>query len=145
MKNHEQCITLNLQCISSNLSDYSNAYIHVKGTIIVPNTSVQGISPSNGNKKVIFKNCVPFNNCISEINNTQVHDAHDIDGVMPMYSLIEYSDIYSKTSGSFWQNYRDEPALNDNGNIIDFPNDDNNSISFKFKQQITGEIGKTDT
>ena len=53
---------------------------------------------------------------------------------MPTYNLIEYSDAYSKTSGSLWQYYRDEPALDDNGNIIDFPTNDNKSISFNFKQ-----------
>ena len=47
------------------------------------------------NKKVILKNCAPFTNCISRINITQVHDAHDIDIVMPMYNLIEYGDNYS--------------------------------------------------
>ena len=52
---------------------------------------------------------------------------------MPIYNLIEYSDPYLTTSGSLWQYYRDEPALNDNGEIIDFPAD-NNSASFKFKQ-----------
>ena len=53
-----------------------------------------------------------------------------------MYNLIEYSDTYSKTSGSLWQFYRDEPALNNNNNIIDFPDNKNNSILFKFKLQI---------
>ena len=52
---------------------------------------------------------------------------------MAMNSLIECRDTYSKTSGGLWQYYRDEPALNDDGNTIDFPNDSNNSISFKFK------------
>ena len=56
---------------------------------------------------------------------------------MPMYNLIEYSNAYSKTSRSWWQNYRNEPALDNNGNIIDFPDDINNSASFKFKQKIT--------
>ena len=51
-------------------------------------------------KGVVFKNCAPFTNCISEINNTQVDNAKDIDIVMPMYNLIEYSDNYAKTSGS---------------------------------------------
>ena len=62
-----------------------------------------------------------------------------IDLVMPMYNLIEYNDAYLNTSGSLWQYYRDEPALDNNGNIIDFPADNNNSASFKFKQEITGE------
>ena len=56
---------------------------------------------------------------------------------MPMYNLIEYSDAYSKTSESLWQYYRDKPALDNNNNIIDFPANNNNSISFKFKQQMT--------
>ena len=47
-----------------------------------------------------FKNCAPFTNCISEINNTQVDNPKDFDIVLPMYNLIEYSDNYSKTSGS---------------------------------------------
>ena len=63
---------------------------------------------------------------------------------MPMYNLIEYSDAYLETSGSLWQYYKDEPALNGNGNIIDIPND-NNSISFKFKQQITEQTGNNGT
>ena len=53
-----------------------------------------------------------------------------------MYNLIEYSDAYSKTSGSLRQYYRDDPALDNNNNIIDFPANNNNSILFKFKQQI---------
>ena len=56
---------------------------------------------------------------------------------MPMYNFTEYSDAYSKISGSLWQYYRDEPALDNN--IIDFPANNNNSVSFKLKQQITGQ------
>ena len=63
---------------------------------------------------------------------------------MPMYNLIEYSDAYSKTSGSLCQYYRDEPALDNNGNI-NFPNDNNNSASFKFEQKITGQTGNGGT
>ena len=59
----------------------------------------QGAAVNNTNKKVIFKNCAPFTNCVSKINNTQVNDPQDINILMPMYSLIEYSDAYSKTSG----------------------------------------------
>ena len=73
----------------------------------------------------------------SKINNTQIDDAQDIDLVMPMYNLIEYSDVSWKTLGSLWQYYRDEPVLDNNSNITDFPP----SISFKFKQQITGQTG----
>ena len=58
-----------------------------------------------------------------------------------MYNLVEYSDNYSKISGSLWQYYRDEPALIDAGAIKNFNVDDNNSASFKFKQKITGKTG----
>ena len=64
---------------------------------------------------------------------------------MAMNSLIECRDTYSKTSGGLWQYYRDEPALNDDGNTIDFPNDSNNSISFKFKQKIIGQTVNNET
>ena len=60
---------------------------------------------------------------------------------MSMYNLIEYSDAYLKTSGGLWQYYRDESALNANGEIFDFPANNNNIASFKFKQQITGQTG----
>ena len=52
-------------------------------------------APNNANKKIIFKNCVPFTNCISRISNTQIDDAHDIDVLIPIYNLIEFSGNYS--------------------------------------------------
>ena len=64
---------------------------------------------------------------------------------MPMYNLREYSDAYSKTSRSLWQYYRHKPALDNNGNIIDFRDDNSNSASFKFKHKITGQIGNGGT
>ena len=66
------------------------------------------------NEEVIFKNCTSFTDCVSEKDNTQVNDAKDLDVVVPMYNFIEYSDNYSKTSGSLWQYHRDEPALDNN-------------------------------
>ena len=96
--------------LKSSFFDYSDAYIRVKGTISVTNT----VAANNINKKVIFKNCAPFTNCISEINNTQIDNAKDIDIVMPMYNLIEYSDNYAKTTGSLWQYCQDIPAQNNN-------------------------------
>ena len=123
--------------LKSSLCDYSDAYILVKGTISVSNTAAQGAAANNTNKKVIFKNCAPFTNCISEINNTQIDNAKDIDIVMPMYNLIEYSDNYAKTTGSLWQDCKDIPARNDNDQIIVF--DVNNvTDSFNFKVKITG-------
>ena len=82
--------------LRSSLCDYSDAYILVKGNITVNNTAADGAAANNTNKKVIFKNCAPFTNCISKINNTQIDNAEYIDIVMPMYKLIEYSDIYLK-------------------------------------------------
>ena len=96
------------------------------------------------NKKVIFKNCSPIADCITKINNTQVDDAQKI--VTPMYNLLEYSGAYLKTSGNLWKYYRDEPALEANNKIIDFPANNNNSASFRFKQQIIGQTrnGRTE-
>ena len=96
-----------------------------------------GAAVNNTNKKVIFENCAPLTDCTNEINNTKIDDAEKIDEVMHMYNLIEYGDAYSKASGSWWQYYRDEPTIGDNGNIIDFPANNNNSNSFRFKQEIT--------
>ena len=63
-----------------------------------------------------------------------------------MHNLIEYSDDYSKSSETLWQYYRDERALDNNGNIIDFPDGiNNNSASFKFKPKITGQTGNGGT
>ena len=71
--------------LKSSLCDYSDAYILVKGTTIsVNNTASAGAAANNINKKVIFKNCAPFTNCISEINNTHIGNAKGIDIVMPM-------------------------------------------------------------
>ena len=62
-----------------------------------------------------------------------------------MYNLIEYSDAYSKTSGSLWKYYRDESALNANNEIIDFPASNNNGASFIFNQKIAGQPGNGGT
>ena len=124
--------------LRSSLCDYSDAYILVKGNISVNNTTAADADANNTNKKVIFKNCAPFTDCISKINNTQVDNAKDIDIVMPMYNLIEYSDNYSKTSGSLWQYCKDIPAVNNNGDIVDF-NGANATDSFNFKTKITGQ------
>ena len=80
--------------LKSGLCDHSDAYILVKVTITVNNTAAADADANNANKKVIFKNCAPFTNYISEINNTQLDNAKDLDTVIPMYNLIEYSDNY---------------------------------------------------
>ena len=86
--------------LRSSLCDSSDAYILIKGNISVNNTAGAGAAASNIGKKVIFKNCAPFTDCVSKINNTQVDNAKDIDILMLMYNLIECSNNYSKTSGS---------------------------------------------
>ena len=86
--------------LKSSSCDYRDVCILVKGTITVNNTAAAGADANNTNKIVIFKNCTPFTNCISEINNAQVGNAKGLDIVIPMCNLIEYSDNYSKTSGS---------------------------------------------
>ena len=126
----------------SNLCDYSDAYILVKGTISVNNTAAAAVN--NDDKKVIFKNCAPFTNFISEINNTQVDNAKDIDIVMPMYNLIAYSDNYAKTTGSLWRYCKDIPARNNNNNIINFT-EDNLTDSFNSKVKFTGQSGDDGT
>ena len=104
----------------SSLGYYRNGYILVKRKISVNNTTAADADANNTNKKVIFQNCAPFTDCIRKINNTQVNNAKDIDIVMPMYNLIEYSDNYSKTSGRLWQYCKDIPAVNNNGDIVGF-------------------------
>ena len=130
--------------LKPSLCDYSDAYIFVKGTFAVNNTAATDADANNTNKKVKFKNCAPFTNCISEINNTQVDNAKDIDIVMRMYNLIEYSDNYSRTSGSLWQYCKDIPAVDNNNAIVNFAE---NSLtdSFNFKVKMTGQTGDDGT
>ena len=118
--------------LKPSLCDYSDAYILAKGTIAVNNTAAANADANNTNKKVIFKNCTPFTNCINEINNTQVDNGKDIDIIMPMYNLIKYSDNYSKTLGSLWQYYKDIPAVDNNNAIVNF-GENNLTDSFTFK------------
>ena len=116
--------------LKSSLCDYSDAYNLVKGRITITGAGAGAAArqADERDKGVAFKNWAPFINCISEINNTQVDNAKDIDIIMPMYNLIEYSNNYVKTIGSLWQYFRDEP----NDNLA-------NSQSFKSKIKITGK------
>ena len=86
--------------LKSSLWDYSDAYILAKGNTTVNNTIAADVDAKETNKKIIFKNCAPFTDCISEVNNTQTDNVKSIDIVVPMYNLIEYSNNYSKTFGS---------------------------------------------
>ena len=97
--------------LKSSLCDYSDVYILAKGRITITGAEDDAAArqADERNKSVILKNCAPFTNCKSEINNTEIDNAKNIDIVIPMYNLIEYSDNYSKISGSLWQYYQDEP------------------------------------
>ena len=125
--------------LRSSLCDYSDAYIIVKENISVNNNAGAGAAANNTNKKVIFKNCAQFTNYRSKINNTQIDNAENIDIVMPMYNLTEYSYNYSKISGSLWQYCKEIPAVDNDGGIVNF-NGANATDSFSFKTKITGRL-----
>ena len=82
--------------LRSDLCDYSDPYIFIKGAITVKGDN----DAKKRNKKLIFKNNAPFRSCISKINNIFIDNAEDLDIVMPMYNLLEHSDNYSMKSGS---------------------------------------------
>ena len=105
--------------IESSLCGYSDAYILVTGNITT--------TPNNAVTQVVFKNCVPFEKCRIEINETFIDEATHINITIPMYNLIEYSDNYSDTSGSLWQFKRDE--ITNNADVTN----DNNALSFQYK------------
>ena len=126
--------------LRSNLCDYSDAYILVKGTITVTapgvNNNANNIRDKR-NRPLILKNNAPFVSCITRINGELIEDADDLDMVMSMYNLLEYRKNYRKTIGSLYNYYRD--GLSDDA-------DDNNfdninvvySNTFKYKNKITG-------
>ena len=118
--------------LRSDLCGFSDGYMVVKGKITVTNPNNDGYD-----KKLAFKNNAPFVSCISKINNTLIENAGDLDVVMPMYNLIEYSKDYSKTTGSFWDYYRDE-TNSGAGNNINYSNKDSKSCDYK--TSITGKL-----
>ena len=112
--------------LRSDLCDFSDAYILVKGDITIAETD-----NAKGSKIVAFKKSAPFVKWISKISGVRRRingNAEDLDVVMPMYNLLEYSKNYRKTTGSLWNYYRDEPS-----NPLS-----SNSESFKYKTSITG-------
>ena len=122
--------------LRSDLCDFSDAYIDVKGEVTVTG----GSNNSRKNRPLAFKNNAPFTNCISKANHVLIDNAEDLDVVMPMYNLMEYSKNYRKTTGA-WNYYRDE--------LSDEANSNNNlnknvisSESFKYKTSITGSTCK---
>ena len=109
--------------------EYTEKESFVRGTTTITGAGADDAAKrvDEINKGVIFKNCEPITDCISEVNNTQIDNVKDIDVVIPMYNLMEYSDKYSKESGNSWQYYSDEPA-----------NKIQDSESFKSKIKIIG-------
>ena len=88
--------------IKSHLCDYNDTYIRVSGTITIIGGEDNDAAKlaDEKNKEVIFQNCAPFTDYKSNINNTKIDNAKDINVVIPMYNLIEHSDNYLKTSES---------------------------------------------
>ena len=109
----------------------------VKGKIIVTNPN----DNANFNKELTLKNNAPFISCISKINGELVENAEDLDIVMPMYNLLDYSKNYEKTSGSLFNYYRDEPKEHTKGagnNAINISI--RSSKSFDYKTEIIGSL-----
>ena len=127
--------------LRSDLCDFKDAYIVVKGTITLTKTDGRGFIDIR-NKFLAFKNNAPLINCTAKINNILIDNAEDLDVVIPMYNLLGYIVNYRKTTGSFWNYYGDEPndfsANNYNANTIE------NSESFKYKCNITGKTSNAD-
>ena len=130
--NTNKQIRFETSMLRSDLCGYSDTYIVVKGKIIVTN-------PDNDayDKKISFKINAPFSSCILKINNTNIDNAEDLDIVMLVYSLIEYSSNYRKTTGILWNYYRHEPNSGSVGNIN---YSIKNSKSFDYKISITGKL-----
>ena len=121
-------------------SDFSDAYIVVKKIITT--------TDSNNNtydKKLAFENNAPFVSCILKINNTLLNDAEDLDVVMTMYNLLKYSKNYSKTTGSFWNYYRDEPNSSLGGADSNIKYLIKDSKFFYYKTSITGKLEGNNT
>ena len=121
--------------LRSDLYEFSNAYIVVKGTI-----TVTGPNDPSYEKKLALKNNVPLTFCTSKINNTLIDNAEDLDIVISMYNLLEYSKNYRKTTGSLWNYYRDKP--NSSKSVEN--NNANYSIKdskyFDYKTSVTGKL-----
>ena len=140
--NENKSIRFETPMLRSNLCDYSDAYILVKGTITVTAPGVDNNANNirdKRNRPVILKNNVPFVSCITRINGELTEDADDLDIVMSMYNLLEYSKSYRKTIGLLYSYYRDE--LSDDADDNNFDNIKVvNSNTFKYKNKIIGNM-----
>ena len=135
--NENKSIRFKTPMLRSNLCDYSDAYILVKGTITVTAPGARNGANNIKNRPLILKNNAPFVSCITRINGELIEDADDLDIVMSMYNLLEYIKNYRKTIGSLYNYYRDE--LSDDADDNNFDNNKVvNSNTFKYKNKITG-------
>ena len=125
--------------LRSDLCDCSDAYIVVKGDITVTNPG-----SIMYDEKLALKSNAPFTYCISKINNTVIDNTEDLDIVIPMYNLLEYSKNYRNTTGSLWNFYRDEPnsGIGGRNNNVNYSIKD--SKSFDYKASITGKLNGID-
>ena len=133
--NENKSIRFKTPMLRSDLCDYADTYISIDGTIIVA-----GNAPRNRqNRPVILKNNAPFISCITKINGELIEDADDLDVVVPMYNLLEYSKNYIKTIGSLYNYYRDE--LDDDADLNNHPNTNVvSSNAFQYKNELLGII-----
>ena len=138
--NENKSIRFKTPMLRSDLCDYADTYILINGTI-----TVAGNQPRDRqNKTVILKNTAPFVSFITSINGELNEDADDLDIVMPMYNLLEYSTNYRKTIGSLYNYYRDE--LNDDANLNNYANNNVvSSNSFQYKHKIIGNTYNVDS
>ena len=118
--------------LRSDLCDYSDAYIFVKGTIDL--LAAAANKNDKTQKNVALRNNATLRSCISKINSALIDNAGDLDIAMSVYNLLEYSQNYSMTSGSLWNYYRDE--------IDDIDDDASDGRSFKDKTRIVGKSPK---
>ena len=126
--NNPGTIKYDTRVLKPNLCDYADAYILVDGTIRVEAANAANAAAT----RLAFKNCAPFTKCNLEINDEHVDTAENLDIVMPMYNLIEYSDNYQDSSATLYQYKRAEPPDNN----VDLTA--NNSESFKYKVNLLG-------
>ena len=131
--NENKSIRFKTPMLRSDLCDYADVYILINGII-----TVAGNAPRDRqNRPVILKNNAPFISCITRINGELIDDADDLDVVMPMYNLLEYSKNYRKTTGSLYNYYRDE--LDDDADLNNYPNNNVfSSSAFKYKSELLG-------
>ena len=140
MYNENESIRFKTPMLRSDLCDYSDAYILVNGTITVTAPAGANKIRDKKNRPLILKNNASFVSCITRINGELIEDADDLDVVMPMYNLLEYSKNYRKTIGLLYNYYRDE-LTNDNipaNNVLNNIRVVVNSNTFKYKNKIIG-------